>query len=344
MTAPQPMPALTRATVQAPVRGGAAHWAYGTAVVNRPGTTEVLLTVPSAASRAPWARLDVAGGDLVAGSGMPGPLRSALPGDDPDSWWVLGLHGLGRIHADDPTVVRDVVRTGIGRYPRRLVALGPDLLAVGTDLSGNVVLVSTASGQPVGRLRLPQADLSYATSGGLVRVFAPRAGRAYDVDPAGPTVMRRHRIPVGKGAALAGGTLYYLAGEARPILVLAPGEPAQPGVPVVVGDGAGTAVGSAVVASAVVGIDAETLAPVEIGPRGVAVSENAVEVLGVDREGRLVVTTRNGFALVDPASGAVLAEHLEPSGLAGAGLVPAHDTVVLATLGEPLGTIALVSW
>lgn len=341
------MPELARMTVQVPVTGGAAHWSYGTAIVGRPGTTEVFLTVPSAASRAPWARLDLASGELSSGSGMPGPLRSVYfpeAGEDP-RWWVLGLYGVGRVHPEDPSGVHDVVRAGIGRYPNRFFSVGAAHLAVGTDLSGNVVLLSKASGEPVGRLRLPKGSTSRVEADGLIRVFAPREGKVYDVDPVRLKVVRRHQIACGKGDRLIGETLFYLAGEITPIRVLAKGEAPQPGVPVVLGHGAGTRVGATVVARELVGVNVRTLQPTGIGPLGsVPVPAEAVEVLGVDREARLVVSTRDGFVLVDAGSGAMLAQHVEPGGLVGAGMAQGSNTVALATASHPLGTLALVSW
>ena len=347
MTAPQRMPELARTTVRVPVRGGAAHWSDGTAVIGRPGTTEVLLTLPSAASRTPWARLDLASGELVAGSGMPGPLRSVYfpdAGEDP-RWWVLGLYGVGRVHPDDPSAVRDVVRTGIGRYPNRLFSLGAAHLAVGTDLSGNAVVLSKASAEPVGRLRLPKGSTSCTEADGLIRVFAPREGTVYDVDPVRFKVVRRHRIPCGKGERLIGQTLFYLAGETTPIRVLAEGSVPQPGVPIVLGDGAGSTVGATVVAGELVGVNVHTFELASIGPHGsVPVPANAVEVLGVDCETRLVVSTKDGFLLVDAGSGAMLAEHVEPGGLVGAGMAQGYNAVALATASDPLGTLALASW
>lgn len=348
MTAPQRMPVLARTTVQVPVRGGAAHWSYGTAIVGRPGTTEVLFTLPSAASRTPWARLDLASGELGSGSGMPGPLRCVhFPevGEDP-RWWVLGLHGVGRVDPEDPSAVHDVVRTGVGRYPNRLFSLGATHLAVGTDLSSNVVLLSKASAAPVGRLRLPKGSTSLTQAEELMRVFAPREGKVYDVDPVRLKVARRHTIPCGKGERLVGETLFYLAGEITPIRVLAPGEAPQPGVPVVLGQGAGTTVGATVVPRELVSVNVHTLQLTGIGPHGsVPVPANAVEVLGVDREERVVVSTRDGFILVDSRSGAVLAQHVEPGGLVGAGMAHGSNTVVLATAtSKPPGTLALVSW
>jgi hypothetical protein len=68
-------------------------------------------------------------------------------------------------------------------------------------------------------------------------------------------------------------------------------------------------------------VNAHTLELVSIGPHGgVPVPANAVEVLGADRKARLVVSTQDGFLLVDAESGAVLAEHVEPVGLVGAGM------------------------
>ncbi|MGN6129153.1 MAG: hypothetical protein ACTHOK_02315 [Nocardioidaceae bacterium] len=341
------MPELVRTTVEVPVRGGAAHWSYGTAIVGRPGTTEVLFTLPSAASRTPWARLDLASGELGSGSGMPGPLRFVhFPevGEDP-RWWVLGLHGVGRVHPEDPSTVHDVVRTGIGRYPNRLFSVGAAHLAVGTDLSGNVVLLSKTSTEPVGRLRLPKGSTSCSEAEGLIRVFAPREGKVYDVDPVRLKVARRHKIPCGKGERLIGETLFYLAGEITPIRVLAEGEAPQPGVPVVLGHDVGATVGATVVAREIVGVNVHTLQLTSIGPHGsVPVPARAVEVLGVDRDAHLVVSTQDGFVLVDAGSGAMLAEYVEPGGLVGAGMAQGSNTVALATASKPLGTVALMSW
>ena len=39
-----------------------------------------------------------------------------------------------------------------------------------------------------------------------------------------------------------------------------------------------------------------------------------------------------------------VAEHVEPGGIVGAGMVHGHNTVALAMASDPLGTLALVSW
>ena len=304
------MPSLTRSTLQVPVRGSAAHWDYGTAIVQVPGTSEVLLTPPSAASRSPWLRLDVATGELVAGSGMPGPMRDVLvPRTGRNRrWWVLGTYGVGRVDPSDPTV-RDVLRTGIGKYPNRLVDLG-DHLAIASDLSTMVVLVPVEGGPPVGRLRLPRPGRAVDLGDGLVRVFSPRSGAAYDVDTARLKVVGKHDIPAGKGDRVAGGSVVYLVGErGRPRTLT-------------------------------------SLDPVDLTARTVGrfAGTEAVEVLGAGQDGSLVVTTMTGFSVLDAASGAVLATHEEARGLVGAGMVTGTSTVVLATREQPVGTLALVSW
>jgi hypothetical protein len=346
MTAPRGLPTLVRTTVQLPVKGAAAHWSYGTAVLARPGTTEVLLTLPSAAARTPWARLDVADRAVHVGTSMPGPLRAAyFPETEADPrWWVLGLHGVVRVDPDDPATVHDVVRQGIGRYPRRMFGLGRSHLAVGTDLSGNVVLLSKESGRPVGRLRLPWAGTSVVVDDALVRVFAPRQGTAYDVDPVRLKVVRRHRIPAGKGERLVGDVLHYLAGDVTEVPIVSASTPPTPGVPVVIGDGVGGTAGTTLVARELLGVDVRTLEVSGPGGHALAVVPTAVEVLGIDAQGCLAVGTPDGFALVDPGSGALLAEHVEPRGIVGAGMVPGRNAVVLATSSAPLGTVALLTW
>ena len=305
---PPAVPRLTRTTLQVPVRGSAAHWDYGTGVVPVPGTGEVLLTPPSAASRSPWLRLGVATGELHVGSGMPGPMRDVLvPRSGPDRrWWVLGTYGVGRVDPTGPSSVHDVVRTGIGRYPNRLLDLG-EHVGVATDLSPMLVLLPVAGGDPVGRLRMPRPGPAVDLGDGVVRVLAVRTGTAYDVDTGRRKVVRKHDIPVGKGPRIVGGVAHYLAGD-----------------PV-----------------ALVTLDPRTL---EVRTAGPPPQPEPVEVLGAGADGSLVVSSMTGFALVDPATGASLAEHVEPRGLAGAGMVTGTSTVVLPTREDPVGTVALVSW
>lgn len=338
------MVTLSETVVALPVRGGSAHWDYGTSVIPVPGTSGVLLSPPSAASRAPFAVVDLDAGDVAVGSGMPGYLRDAHfpPADSDDPrWWLLGLHGVGRL-APGGRTVEDVVRTGIGRYPRRLVPLDGSRMGIGTPLSPNIIVVP--GGERTIRLRAPRAAVSVPLGDGRVRIFAPETGKALDVDTTLMKTVRRHEIPVGRGARIIDDVLVYLSGEAVPLRVLSSDETPTPGVPVVVGSGAdvGAVVGGTVVARRLVGIGVTTLEPAaEIPPLGVG--PDAVEVLGRDADGNLAISDGRGFGLVSPAS-TVLAHHQEPRGIVGAGMLPGRNVVALASRREPLGSLVVVRW
>jgi hypothetical protein len=293
---------LTVSLVELPVSGASAHWSYGTAVVAVPGTSQVILTPPSAASAAPWVLLDTATLTVAVGSGMPGPLRGAVFAPD-GRWWVAGLYGVGRLEPGG-TKVEDVVRDGLVRYPNRLLPLGDDVV-LGSDLSPNV---SVLTADPISRMRLARADHAVGV-GDRVRVFAPRAGRVYDVDPTTRKVVRRHSVMSGKGGRLLDGRYVYLGSpEVGPTYVRR--------------------------------VDVRSLAegmPLPAPP-------GCVEVLGADQAGRLVVSQQDAFVVLDDTTGQELARHEEPRGMVGAGLAAGRNAVVLATTREPLGTVAVVSW
>jgi len=69
-------------------------------------------------------------------------------------------------------------------------------------------------------------------------------------------------------------------------------------------------------------LDAETFAVRRVGP----VPEDAVEIAGVDRDGRIVVGTTSGFVLVDPDSFEVLDRFTLPELIDGVGLLSEHNT------------------
>lgn len=75
-------------------------------------------------------------------------------------------------------------------------------------------------------------------------------------------------------------------------------------------------------------LDAESFAVRRVGP----VPEGAVEIAGIDRDGRIVVGTTNGFVLVDPDSFAVLDRVELPQLIDGVGLLPEHNAAGLLVL------------
>jgi hypothetical protein len=289
-----------------PMVGG---WSYGTAVAHLPGTRSVVLTLPSGGSRSPWCAVDLDFGHVTKGTSMPGPLRELVVPDDADDArpWVLGIHGLGRLElATDRPTVADVVRKGVGTYPATLVDYAPGLLAVGHPHRDSVVLVSTADGSVLKRLRASGSP-AYRLPDGLLRMVTFHHGRAYDVDTDRHRVVRRHELPPGKGARLVDGSVVALVGERRPLQVMT-----ATGAEEVTFPG-----GWSVPSAEVVALDALTLA---VQHRATA-PDDAVGVLGRDAAGRVVVGRHGGLSILVPPTYAEVGR-FDTGRIAGAGMVP----------------------
>lgn len=312
--------------VALPTKPGPGSRGYGTAVAALPGTRSVVLALPSAGSRSPWCVVDLDFGQVTKGTGMPGPLRELVVPEEPGDGrpWVLAIHGLGRLEVDgDRPTVSEVVRTGIGTYPATLTDYASGVLAVGHPHRDWVVLVSTADGSVLKRLRASGSP-AYRLPEGLLRMVSFHHGRAYDVDTDRHRVVRRHQVPHGKGARLVdGGTVVALAGEPYPYQVVTPDgidEVSFPG-------------GWQVSAAHVLAIDAHTL---EVRHRAGA-PDDAVDVLGQDAAGRLVVGRHGGLSILAPPTYAEVGRFDVDGQLAGAGMVPGRNlaAVVPNRSGDP---------
>lgn len=309
---------ISNRRVDLPAKAVNGGWSWGTAVVAVPGSRSVVLALPSAGSRSPWCLVDLDFGQVAKGTGMPGPLRQLLVPGEPaadDRPWVLGIYGLGRLElaAARPTV-SDVVRKGIGTYPATLVDYAPGVLAVGHPHRDSVILVSTVEGAVVKRLRA-SGGTAYRLADGLLRMVSFHHGRAYDVDTARHRVVRRHEVPAGKGARLVDDALVALVGQRKRFEVVTPGGPAEVTFPG----------GWSISAAEIMALDPATLA---VRHRAAA-PEDAVEVLGQDAAGRLVVSRGHGLSILAPPTYAEVGRFDSERPLAGAGMVPGRDLAAI---------------
>lgn len=263
---------------------------YGTSLVRVPGTTSLIMSLPSAGASRPWCVADIVSGEITRGVGMPGDLRAVLHnGDEPP--WALAIYGLCRLHLEPRPHVTDVVRKGIGKYHTTLIRVDDELLGIGHRNRGTLLLVSAVDGTPVRRIKVKGPHLAYRLANGLLRIVGVFEGEATDLDTTTRRVTVRHPLLAGTSAFHHGDELLVLRGE---FAVL----------------------------------DAETFAVRRVGP----VPEDAVEIAGIDRDGRIVVGTTNGFMLVDPDSFAVLDRVELPQLIDGVGLLPEHNAAGLLVL------------
>jgi hypothetical protein len=296
--------------VALPAKAVPGGWGYGTAVAALPGTRSVVLALPSAGSRSPWCVVDLDFGHVTKGTSMPGSLRDlvAAQAESGDRRpWALGMFGLGRLDLGDRPTVSDVVRKGIGTYPSTLVDYAPGVLAVGHPHRDSVVLVSTADGSVLKRLRASGSP-AYRLEEGVLRMVSFHHGRAYDVDTTRHRVVRRQEVPSGKGARLVGDAVFALVGERRPLQVFTATGAEDVSFPG----------GWAVSATELVALDAMTLA---VRHRATA-PDDAVEVLGGDAAGRLVVSRHDGLSILAPPTYAEVGRFDAGRRIAGAGMVP----------------------
>lgn len=279
---------------------------YLSSLIALPGAASVLLSLPSKGATCRLCRVDLVGGRTVTGKGLPGDLRAVVLDDDSAvAGWALATYGLCRISLDPLARTGEVVRAGIGKHQSHLFALSTDLLGVSQFHGASVSLVSRATGAVVTRLRTGAPALVHDLVDGTKRCWSPhRAGCAdLDVDRRGVTA--RHEIPYGRGPALVGDRMLVVCGERVD-------NPHAPGV-------------WHTTADELVAFDAHTLAIVARG----AAPRTAIEVLGADAAGRIVVSTARGFGLHDPTSLTVVAVHEEPGEIGGAVLLPGTNAVVL---------------
>lgn len=297
-------------------------WGYGTSLVMIPDTGSVLLSLPPG-RRPRWCVADLVTGQLTRGTGMPGHLRAAAfpaPGSADDRPWILGTHGLGRLELKPKATVTDVVRKGIGTYPSNLLPLGPDLLGIGHRRGRSLLLVSTAAGTPVTRLRVAGPAVAYRLPDERIRVLGPHYAEATDIEPARRAVVARHPMPYGKDVHHLDGVVTALLGDRADYERV---------------DGVWDVLPQrvAVLDPGTLRIRAQAPAP-----------PDAVEVLGTDRHGGAVLATHHGLVLLDPATLAATASYHLPKRIRGAALRPGHNLACVLGGDENDDALYTITW
>jgi hypothetical protein len=332
-----------------PVRDSTTDWGYGTTLVAVRDTTSVLLSLPAGGPRTAWCIVDLAAGRIIRGTGMPGHLRAAVfpPSHAADPRpWVLGTFGLGRLQLEPRPAVTDVVRKGLGAYHSRLIGLGPELLGVGHHRGQSLALLRTLDGGLVKRVRVAGPGVGYPLSGGRVRILGLHYGQASDLDTTTGKVVARHSVPYGTDAIHIDETVIVVIGERRAIRVVTDVRDAPREGTVVVSAGpqhdtdSGVDLGWDVLPRriAVIGATALDVRREAPAPRG------TVQVLGLDRCGRIVISTHSGLTLLDQRTLTPIADYRATRQIIGAVLCPRANTAALLGAEDDPYVLSAVHW
>jgi hypothetical protein len=334
--------------VQLPFSPSPGTWGYGVAVKGVPGTTSVLFTLPGGA-RTPWCTADLTTGRLIRGTSLPGPLRDvhfpSMAEDDPRPW-VLGCYGLGRLRFEPRPTVTDVIRKGLGKDQTSLIDLGPGLLGVGHRRLQTLTMVDTVDGGIVKRVRVGGPLIGYPLSDGRVRIFGLHHAQACDLDVPARKVVARHALPYGSDALLADDAVLAVLGERRDIKMVYRVEDLPDEGPGVLGVGmppngeSDKIFGWHVAPRRIAVIGADDLAVRRESPA----PPQTRQILGTDRDGRIVVSTATGVVLLDPVTLSPLAEHSTPRQNSGAGMCSGTNAAAVLGGEEDESILTILRW
>lgn len=310
-----------------------ASWGYGTAVVALPETQSVVLSLPSAGPRSPWCAVDLLFGRVTTGTSMPGPFRAMTlprPGDEDQRPWVLGLYGLGRLELNgERATVGDVIRKGIGTYPSTLVDYDLDVLAVGHRHRDSVVLVSAHDGARIKRLRAA-GSVAYRLPDGLLRMVSFHHGEACDIDTKQHRVVNRHALPYGTGARLLDQGLVALLGERSTLRVSTTQGTEEVNFPG----------GWSVAGDELAVFDPLTLQETHVA----AAPAGAVEVLGEDAAGRIVVARHRGLSVLALPTFAEIGVLDTDRDILGAGMIPGANLAAVIPHDREAAALLALRW
>jgi hypothetical protein len=250
---------------------------WGSGLVVTPGEKLVLLSVPSGQRANRLCAVNLAARRAVADESLRGELRDAVF-ETPDEGWLLTTFALARI---DLTDERARVRAehkpkGLGTYMHRLFALGPRHLGTCGWATKSLAVIERDSGTLVKRVRIAGPHLAIEIAGS-VRLYSPHSGETVDLTLPDMTVARRGAMPTGTAPLLDGGELIMLEGDrvAVPHTPLEKVWRVEPHTLTV--------------------IDGESLVATRRGPA----PNDARDVIGVDRDRHIVISTSTGVVLVD---------------------------------------------
>lgn len=273
---------------------------YEQSPIAQPGRDAVLLTRRTGRT---LARCQLATGRVEQVGGIAGELRDAVFDPDGQSAWLLAIYGLCQVTLE-PLAITRVVRAGLGTSKNGLCALGREWLGIFNSHQTTLIVVDRATGQRRTTLRVPGPDL---VRPGPVEhtawLVALRDGQAGLLHLGSLRISQRRRLPKVVAPIVAGQEVLAVADQVT-----------LDGVPI---DRFGRPAPERVVA---LGLEAFDLR--RHGPK----LPGLVAVLGVDVAGRPVVSTHQGFIILDRATLAPLARFDLDWPIQGACHVPDTDT------------------
>lgn len=326
--------------VEAPPLRAKAVGGYGSLILARPGTTQVVFTRHIGAPRVRWMTFDVVAGTFHEATGFPGDLRDGV--FDGDEAWLLGTHGLCRVSFDPPRVI-EIVRSGLGSHQHWLHRLTPTLLAAAVSDGKSAALVDTERRAVVKRVRMPAPD--FAIAGDRPRLCAFRAGEARELDVEQLRLGEPIPLPTATSAMNVGRTVVAFVGPLAPWGSLISTDHAVADAILLLLGPAGRLIrritrtpaaekpmGHAIRPERFVVVSDDDLSVLYEGGD----ARGLIKLIGTEPNGRLVATADWGVALVDPESFAV-AERIDVPDRGVACWVPEASTAVflLDYLAEP---------
>jgi hypothetical protein len=197
--------------IEAPPLRAKATGGYGSALLARPATTEVVFSRHIGAPRVRWMTFDVLTGTFQEGTGFPGDLRDGV--FDRGGAWLLGTHGLCRVAFDPPRVI-EVIRSGLGSYQIWLHRVTPTLVAAAASGGKTAALFDLGQKAIVKRVRMPAPDLSLP--GERPRLCAFHAGEARELDLETLRLGRPISLPNATSPMQIDGTIVAFVGPFAP--------------------------------------------------------------------------------------------------------------------------------
>jgi hypothetical protein len=264
--------------VEAPPLPAKSAGGYGSAILARPGTSEVVFTRQMGTARPRWIVFDVEHCRFEEAKGFPGHLRDGV--FDSDGAWLLGTYGLARV-AFNPPALQEILTRNVGSYQHRLLDVSATLLGIVASEGKTVAILDTERRRLTKRLRMPAPDLVVPGERPVLCAFP--AGEARELDLASLRLARPAELPKATSPLLARELVFALAGGLAPYGRVVSAFSVKPA-------------GYAIEPDEVVVLEANSRRTLRAGGD----ARGLVELLGTDADDRLVASATWGFALVDP--------------------------------------------
>jgi hypothetical protein len=297
---------------------------YGSALVAVGEGPRILLSLHSGAITRPWACVDLLTGEVEAARGLRGEVRDGLVDAD-GRGWLLTASALVRVDVSSGLHILDTLTPkGVGKYQSRLLPFGDQRLGV-VNWMGNVLsIVDLSTGALMKKLKIAAPHMSRVEDR-HVTLFSPHGGERLVVRRDNLARVQSSPMPTGTAPWFDGADLVMVTGTRAPIPRVAPTR------------------GWTIARHAIGVFDAATLAERLL----VATRQDTRDVLGVDRAGRLVLSTDRGFFLADRDNLAEVARFDLPTNKLDTGLVhrfvPMYQAVAMAS-GIDAREIVVVRW